>query len=69
LEYDPYLKQYSILAGGTNVDGRGNIICDTTIPGSQHFLDSARIFSGVVTFSAPAGTYLLRFGNPALQNK
>jgi hypothetical protein len=52
LEYDPYLKQYSILAGGTNVDGRGNIICDTTVPGLQPFLDSARIFSAAVTFSA-----------------
>lgn len=51
LEYDSYLKQYSILAGGTSIDGRENIICDTSISGLQTFLDSARIFSPTVIIS------------------
>ncbi len=59
LEYDSYSKQYSILAGGMDIDGSTNIICDTTIPGLQSFLDSARILGPTVTFSAQIKNYCL----------
>jgi hypothetical protein len=51
LSYNAYLKQYFILGGGNSIDGRENYICDTSFPGLQPFLDSARIFSPTVTFS------------------
>jgi hypothetical protein len=55
LEYDSYLKQYSIFASGTDIDGRANIICDTTIPGLHPFLDSSRILSPRITFPGQTG--------------
>jgi hypothetical protein len=51
LYYDAFLKQYYILGGGTSIDGRENYICDTSFPGLQPFLDSARIFGPTVTVS------------------
>jgi len=57
LAYNTYTKQYSILGGGNSIEGRVNIICDTSIPGLQPFLDSARIFSPTVTVSGQVRTY------------
>ncbi len=59
LEYNTYKKQYSILGGGNSIDGRVNIICDTSIPGLQPFLDSARIFSPTVIVSGQVRTFCL----------
>ncbi len=57
LEYNFYTKQYSINGGGNSIDGRVNIICDTSIPGLQPFLDSARIFNPTVTVSGQVREY------------